>query len=193
MPESSVEGWLTQLGLGRYTSLFHENQVKAGDLIRLNDDYLKEIGVHSAKHRNQMLAAPKPIIQAKPKNTARSKADLQTSLQILWLYFFSPLLYGPLLFHRRSELYRGGPSFDPKRDCIWHHFLPGLFHCAVLFVSHSAQFENQTNVSTRLGFSRFDVRRVRVAPVRDFNRVFTSRTPTAQAWRCPGWSSWVCP
>ena len=98
MPESSVEGWLSQLGLDRYTGLFNENQVQPQDLIQLNDDYLKEIGVSSAKHRNQMLAAPKPVIKDDPKKKHRSAAELQSALQIIWLYFLAPFCAGLCCF-----------------------------------------------------------------------------------------------
>tara|TARA_Y100001954_G_C15803127_1_gene601231 strand:+ start:572 stop:1438 length:867 start_codon:yes stop_codon:yes gene_type:complete len=98
MPESSVEGWLSQLGLDRYATLFNENQVQAQDLIRLNDDYLKEIGVSSAKHRNQMLAAPKPVITEQPRSKSATASDLQSSLKIIWLYFLAPFCAGLCCF-----------------------------------------------------------------------------------------------
>ena len=148
MPESSVEGWLTQLGLGRYTSLFHENQVKAGDLIRLNDDYLKEIGVHSAKHRNQMLAAPKPIIQAKPKNTARSKADLQTSLQILWLYFLAPFCTGLCCFIAEVSFIAVGLPSTQNATAF------GITSCLGSFTVLFCLFRTQHNLKTKRTFQQ---------------------------------------
>ena len=98
MPESSVEGWLSQLGLDRYATLFSENQVQPQDLIRLNDDYLKEIGVSSAKHRNQMLAAPKPVIKDDPNKKNANAGELQSTLQIIWLYFLAPFCAGLCCF-----------------------------------------------------------------------------------------------
>lgn len=96
VPEATVEGWLKQLSLERYLPLFVENQVEAKDLNLLNDTFLKEIGVKSVKHRNQILAAPKPII----KNKDKSKSDAGTGKQIkvLWLYFLAPFCAGLCCF-----------------------------------------------------------------------------------------------
>ncbi|HSZ93271.1 MAG TPA: hypothetical protein VK822_28295, partial [Acetobacteraceae bacterium] len=52
-----VADWLRALGLERYETTFHENDVTAELLPTLTADDLKEIGITSFGHRRHLLAA----------------------------------------------------------------------------------------------------------------------------------------
>jgi hypothetical protein len=42
---SDIQSWLAELGLEKYGSAFAEAEVEIGDLHRLNEDDLKELGL----------------------------------------------------------------------------------------------------------------------------------------------------
>ncbi len=54
---ASVATWLQQLGLGKYASLFEDNDIDWELLPSLDQDVLKDIGIRSAGHRLRILRA----------------------------------------------------------------------------------------------------------------------------------------
>ena len=89
MPDQTVEGWLGQVGMGQYLSLFVENQVRPEDLRLLNDEFLKDIGIQSVQHRKKILAAPKPLIKDRPKSSPRTKTKSSFNFQIRFMFRLS--------------------------------------------------------------------------------------------------------
>ncbi|MFT5175726.1 MAG: class 3 adenylate cyclase, partial [Gammaproteobacteria bacterium] len=61
---TDVNTWLHSLGLGQYTESFAENAIEWDQLIELDHDILKEIGVKAAGHRMRILAATKDLPSA---------------------------------------------------------------------------------------------------------------------------------
>ncbi len=98
MPDQTVEGWLGQVGMGQYLTLFVENQVRPEDLRMLNDEFLKDIGIQSVQHRKKILAAPKPLIKERPKKMPRVKAKSSFNLQIINMYWLAPFCAGLCCF-----------------------------------------------------------------------------------------------
>jgi class 3 adenylate cyclase/tetratricopeptide (TPR) repeat protein len=68
----SIEEWLNDIGLGKYTSVFAENDVDLRALPHVNDEDLQELGV-SLGHRKVMLAAIAELRETEP-----GKAEFET-------------------------------------------------------------------------------------------------------------------
>jgi SAM domain (Sterile alpha motif) len=72
-----IAAWLRELGLERYAQAFRDNDVDAKVLPRLTAEDLKEIGISSAGHRRNLLAAiealrPEPV-SPKPVEPSATK------------------------------------------------------------------------------------------------------------------------
>ena len=100
MPDHTVEGWLSQVGMGQYLPLFIENHVRPEDLRLLNDEFLQGIGIQSVNHRKKILAAPKPVIKNTPQSKTKSKGkkDFGLTLQILNIFWLAPFCAGLCCF-----------------------------------------------------------------------------------------------
>ena len=52
-----IEGWLSDLGLGRYVAVFAEHEIAAGDVAELTEDDLREMGLPIGPRRRILRAA----------------------------------------------------------------------------------------------------------------------------------------
>ena len=55
--------WLRSLGLGKYETVFRENEINEKVLPNLTAEDLKEIGVASLGHRRKLLEASLPCVR----------------------------------------------------------------------------------------------------------------------------------
>lgn len=100
MPDHTVEGWLSQVGMGQYLPLFVEHHVRPEDLRLLNDDFLQDMGIQSIHHRKKILAAPKPVIKNKPLSQTKIQGqnNFGLSLKILNIFWLAPFCAGLCCF-----------------------------------------------------------------------------------------------
>ena len=87
--------WLRSLGLGRYESVFRENEIDETVLPNLTAEDLKELGVTALGHRRKLLDA-----------IAALRADSETN--------HSPLTFRPQL-PQRAHLQKTAPNADKSR------------------------------------------------------------------------------
>ncbi len=56
-----VTVWLQELGLGQYATAFEENELELDQLIDLNDEDMKDLGVTVMGHRKKLFRAIKAL------------------------------------------------------------------------------------------------------------------------------------